>query len=106
MFVRPLAALGVVLGIFLYGGAGVNDIYQKQIAELKQQVAIAEEKSKTVNTVVENHYVHDHDVIEHTKTVYRDQIKLVEKQIDKCPLDPIVSQIHNRAATNPLGDKK
>ena len=55
-FIKPLSVVLTVIGIYMYGGASINDHYQKLIKEYEQKIAIAEEKSAAVNTVI--HYLY------------------------------------------------
>lgn len=107
IFIRPAAALIVVGSIFMYGGAGISAIYEERIAKLKQQIAEAQVESAKVNTVIETKIVHDTETIHDTKTIIHNKIQTVKEQINKdCKLDPVVIEIVNKAALNPLGDKK
>ena len=101
---------GVVLlctGLFLYGGYATEMAWRDKVKKVEEQVKIAEEKSKEVNTVIKTKIVKQKEVIHDTKVVIQEQIKEVEKRIDaECKLDPVVTKILNDAAKNPLGEKK
>ena len=104
-WIKPLAVIAAVLGIFMYGGATLNDHYQTMIKELEARVKVAEEKSAAVNTVIEERVKVQTKVIRDTQVVYQDRIIESAGQIDsQCKLDPSVPQIHNDAATYPLKD--
>lgn len=103
LFIKPVAAIVAGIGIFMYGGASINDYYQKMIHELEEKVKIAEQKSQTVNTVIEERVKLQKQVIKDTQIVYQDRIVEVAKEIDaQCKLDPAVPKLHNDAATNPI----
>jgi len=102
-FIKPVSVFVTVIGIFMYGGAVLNQHYQDLINEMQQKVAVAEEKSNTVNTVVDTQIKTKIKTIRDTQVVYRDKIVEVATEIDKvCKLDPKVSEIHNDAAKDPF----
>ncbi len=45
-FIKPLSVIMAVLGIYMYGGASINDHYQKLIKEYEQKIAIAKKKAQ------------------------------------------------------------
>lgn len=103
LFIKPVCALAAGIGIFMYGGASIDDYYQTMIHELEEKVKIAEAKSQTVNTVIEERVKLQKQVIKDTQLVYQDRIVEVATQIDReCKLDPVVPKLHNDAATNPV----
>jgi len=103
MFIKPVAAIAAVFGIYMYGGASINDHYQTMIRELEEKVKVAEAKSQTVNTVIEERIKVQKQVITDKQIVYQDRIVEVAKEIDaQCKLDPKVPVLHNDAATNPI----
>ena len=103
LFIKPVAALAAGIGIFMYGGASINDYYQKMIHELEEKVKVAEAKSQTVNTVIEERIKVQKQVITQRQVEYQDRIVEVATQIDRdCKLDPAVPKLHNDAATDPL----
>lgn len=103
MFIKPLSVIIAVLGIYMYGGASINDHYQKLIKEYEQKIAIAEEKSAAVNTVIEERVKYQTQVIEDNRIVYQDRIIEVAKEVDgQCKLDPRVAEILNGASIYPI----
>lgn len=105
--IRPIALITTVVGIFMYGGAGVTAIYQAQMEELQQKIAVAEQASKDANTAIQTKIVTQTKVIHDTKIVYQDRIKEIEKKIDAdCKMDPEAIKILNDASVDPLGAKK
>jgi len=101
--IKPAGILMTILGIFMYGGAGVSEIYQTQIQELEKRIAVADQKSIDVTAAVEEKTEEKIKVINHDRIVYRDRIKEVEKIIDtECKIDKPALDILNDAAVNPL----
>jgi hypothetical protein len=102
-FIKPLSVIMAVLGIYMYGGASINDHYQKLIKEYEQKIAIAEEKSAAVNTVIEERIKYQTQVIRDNQIVYQDKIIEVAKEVDgQCKLDPRVAEILNGASVYPI----
>ena len=117
VFIKPLGVILSILGIYMYGGAGINSHYQKLIAEYEQKIKVAEAQSAAVNTAIEERVITETKVIQDTQIVYQDRIVEVSKEIDaQCKISPAAVQIHNDAAEYPLknfrdeinraGDKK
>jgi uncharacterized membrane protein len=102
-FIKPLSVIMAVVGIYMYGGASINDHYQKLIKEYEQKIAIAEEKSEAVNTVIEERIKYQTQVIKDNQIVYQDRIIEVATEVDgQCKLDPRVADILNGAAVYPI----
>lgn len=92
-----------VVGIYMYGGASINDHYQKMIKEYEQKIAIAEQKSVAVNTVIEERVKYQTQVIRDNQIVYQDKIIEVAKEVNgQCKLDPRVAEILNGASVYPI----
>jgi len=107
IFIKPAAFLTIILGVFMYGGAGVTEILQAQIKEQEAKIAVAQQASSDANTAVQTKIVTHTKVIHDTQIVYQEKIKEVEKKIDAdCKIDPEAISILNGAAKNPLGATK
>ncbi len=106
MLVKPLGGIAALVCVFMYGGSGVQTMWEEKIriaqeeankkAEQAQQLtdALAKERKKKSEVRVE----------------YRDRIRTeiqVQKEfIDKdCKIDPKVPELLNKAATNPEKSK-
>ena len=106
-FIKPLSIIIAVLGIYMYGGASINDHYQKIIKEYEQKIKIAEEKSAAVNTVIEERVKYQTRIIKDNQIVYQDRIIEVAKEVNgQCKLDPRVAEILNGASVFPLAAPK
>lgn len=104
---RPLSLLIAVFGIYMYGGASINDHYQKLIKEYEQKIALAEERSNSVNTVIEERLVTQNKYIKDTQIVFQDRIIEVAKEVDgQCRVNPKIIEILNNASENPLAKFK
>jgi hypothetical protein len=98
-FVKPVAGITLLLSVFMYGGAGVNAMYQAEIKVMEGKIAVAEQAAKDANDNIKTVYVdrvkviHDKQVVVHTK------IKEVEKKINSdCKVDKEAIDILNQAA--------
>lgn len=106
-FIKPFSVIIAVLGIYMYGGASINDHYQKLIKEYEQKIKVAEERSNAVNTVIEERVKYQTRVIKDNQIVYQDKIIEVATEIDgQCKLDPRVADILNGASVYPLTPSK
>jgi len=102
---KPIGILMTLIGIFMYGGAGVSEIYQTHIKELKEEVALATKQSKDANSKIKTVVRTKIKTVHDKQTVVKNQIQTVEKVINaECKIDPAVIKIHNDAAKNPNTD--
>jgi hypothetical protein len=90
--------LAVVIAAYFYGGVS----YRGQIAEMKQQVKIAEEKSQQVNTVIETKIIEKIKVVKENVYITREIVKEVAgKQLDaQCSLPQSTISLHDSASRN------
>jgi hypothetical protein len=98
-----IVALVLVLLCTFYAGKRVNDNqWLAKVHELEQKVAIADEKSKTINTVVETKVVEKVKVVKQNVYVNKEIIKEVAgKQLDaKCSLPESTIMLVNSASQN------
>jgi len=106
-FIKPLSWVGILVGVFMYGGAGVTVIYQEALKEQQAKIAVAEQASTDANTAIKTKVVTRVQVIHDKQVIYKDRIKEVTKEIDKdCKFDKDASKILNDAAKNPIKDTK
>lgn len=100
---KPLSVLIMFIGVYMYGGASINDHYQKMIAEYEQKIKVAEQQSAAINTVIEDRVVTQTQVIRDTQVLYQDRIVEIAPEIDgQCKVNPEAIRIHNDAASDPL----
>jgi hypothetical protein len=94
-------ASAVVLDIALYfeGAISNNDAWLARVAELERQVAVAEDKSKEINTVIQYQYRDKVRTIKETQVVVQERIvKEVAKMDAECRVSPEAIDILNQAA--------
>ena len=101
------------LGVYLEGGLADNKEWTAKIKELEAKIAVAEEKSKTANVVVEEKIVEKTRVVKEkgrdiVQYIDREVVKNNEiiKYVENCPVPKEVLNIHNQAATMNRGEKK
>ncbi len=106
----PVELIGIsvlVIGVYLFGGYGVEMSWRDKVRQLEEQIKAAEEKSAQVNTVIQEKIVYKTKVIKEKEVQYIDRIKEVEKVIDaKCEVDPAAIDILNQAAEDPTKETK
>jgi len=98
-----IVALLLVLICTFYAGKRVNDNqWLAKVHELEQKVAVADEKSKAINTVVETKVVEKVKVVKQNVYVNKEIIKEVAgKQLDaKCSLPESTIMLVNSASQN------
>ena len=102
---QPIGIVLLVLGVWLRGGYDVEMSWRAKVAEAEARVAVAEQKSKETNTVIEQKVVEKTKIIK-GKTEYitqyldREVVKKEEiiKYIEQCPVPKEIIDIHNQAA--------
>jgi len=90
--------VALVVAAYFYGGVS----YREQIAEMKQRVRIAEEKSQQVNTVIETKIIEKIKVVKENVYITREIVKEVAgQQLDaQCSLPRSTISLHNSASRN------
>jgi hypothetical protein len=90
--------LALVIAAYFYGGVS----YREQIAEMKQRVQIAEEKSQQVNTVIETKIIEKIKVVKENVYITREIVKEVAgQQLDaQCSLPRSTISLHDSASRN------
>jgi hypothetical protein len=101
--IQPLSVLITVFGIYMFGGASINDHYLEKIKEMQAKIQIAEAKSQAVNTVIEERVETQIQILKQNQLVYQDRIIEIATEIDaQCVLPEDVGSIHNDAALFPF----
>jgi hypothetical protein len=99
----PAELVGVaalVVAAYFYGGIG----YREMVAEMKERVRVAEEKSQQVNTVIETKIVEKIKVVKENVYINREIIKEVAgQQLDaQCSLPRSTISLHDSASRNEI----
>jgi hypothetical protein len=107
MIARPVCLIVFILGVFMYGGAGVAAVYKQSIEEGREERAVLSQASGDATTAVDVKTNTGEKVIHDTQIVYRDRIKEVAKVVNsECVLDSRAVGILNDAAKDPVGASK
>jgi hypothetical protein len=101
----PAEVTGVVLlvcGAYLVGSYSTEMSWRERVKELEGKVAIAEQKSREVNTVIETKVITKIKVVKENVYVNREIIKEVAgKQLDtQCTLPNSTVSLHDSASRN------
>lgn len=97
----------LLIGTYLFGGYGVQSVWEARVKELQDKVAVAEGKSKQLNDDLTAERKKKQKVIIENKVIYRDRIVEVAQKIDaECKVAPEAIEILNDAAKNQSGEKK
>lgn len=107
LFLKPLGGIAALLCVFMYGGSGVQAMWEEKvrIAQEEADKKAAESKELTKKLAAEQKKKQE------IRIEYRDRVKTeireVEKVInEKCEIDPKVNELHNKSAKNPQGASK
>jgi hypothetical protein len=97
----PAEVVGIValvIAAYFYGGVS----YREQIAEMKQRVRIAEEKSQQVNTVIETKIIEKVKVVKENVYITREIVRdTAGRQLDaQCSLPRSTVSLHDSASRN------
>lgn len=103
--IQVSAVIALLVGIYFQGVTANEAKWQAKIAELQQQIAEAETKSKETNVIVQEKIVTKTKVIKEkgkTQIEYVDRVitqdKEVVKYIEQCPVPKVIIDAHNAAA--------
>jgi hypothetical protein len=101
------------LGVYLEGGLADNKEWTAKVKELESKLAVAEEKSKTANVVVEEKIVTKTQIVKQKgkdiiQYVDREVVKNndVIKYVENCPVPKAIIDAHNQAVKMNQGEKK
>ena len=101
---QPIGIVLLVLGVWLRGGYDVEMAWRAKVADVEAKIAVAEEKSKETNTVIEQQVIEKTKVIKGkteyiTQYIDREVVKNQEivKYIENCPVPKEIIDIHNQA---------
>ena len=95
--------VALVVAAYFYGGIG----YREMVAEMKERVRVAEEKSQQVNTVIETKIVEKIKVVKENVYINREIVKEVAgRQLDaQCSLPRSTISLHDSASRNEVSER-
>ena len=100
----PVQVLGTVLltaGVYFKGGEAAELQWRNRVAELQQQVNIAQEKSRAATDRLNDEVKRNKQTVKDTTTAIKQDIARNAQQLDKeCRVSDAAIEIHNNAAQN------
>ena len=98
-----MGVLALVIAAYFYGGIS----YREQIAEMKQRVRIAEERSQQVNTVIETKIIEKVKVVKQNVYITREIVRdTAGRQLDaQCSLPRSTVSLHDSASGNEIPNR-
>lgn len=102
MLVKPLGGIAALVCVFMYGGSGVQAMWEEKVRIAQKEVDRKAAEAVELNKKLSDERKKKQEV----RVEYRDRIKTeiqVQKEfIDKdCKIDPKVNELINKSATNP-----
>ena len=93
-----VGVVALVIAAYFYGGIS----YREQIAEMKQRVKIAEERSQQINTVIETKIIEKVKVVKQNVYITREIVRdTAGRQLDaQCSLPRSTVSLHDSASLN------
>ena len=93
-----VGVVALVIAGYFYGGIS----YREQIAEMKQRIKVAEEKSQKVNTVIETKIIEKVKVVKQNVYITREIVRdTAGRQLDaQCSLPRSTVSLHDSASLN------
>lgn len=98
-----VGVVALVIAAYFYGGIS----YREQIAEMKQRVKLAEERSQQVNTVIETKIIEKVKVVKQNVYITREIVRdTAGRQLDaQCSLPQSTVSLHDSASGNQVPDR-
>ena len=98
-----VGVVALVIAAYFYGGIS----YREQIAEMKQRVRIAEERSQQINTVIETKIIEKVKVVKQNVYITREIVKeAAGRQLDdQCSLPRSTVSLHDSASGNEIPNR-
>jgi hypothetical protein len=99
LFIRFISMVATWVGVFMFGSAGVTQIWQEQLKLAEQKIEIAQEQAKQVNTKIVTKVVKQIEVVKVREQQVEAEIKQNKEVLDKdCRVPSEFITIHNKAA--------
>ena len=98
-----VGVVALVIAAYFYGGIS----YREQIAEMKQRIKIAEEKSQQINTVIETKIIEKVKVVKQNVYITREIVRdTAGQQLDaQCSLPRSTVSLHDSASGNEIPNR-
>jgi hypothetical protein len=100
--VKLIGFIAFVVGVFMFGGAGVTAIWQEQVKQAQAKVDASVKESKSANDKLTQVRKQKNKVIVQRQVVIHERIvKDAAKMDATCKVDPVAIKDLNDAAINP-----
>ena len=102
LLVKPLGGIVALVCVFMYGGSGVQAMWEEKVRVAQEEVDKKAKEAETLNQKLsEERKKKDQVRVEYRDRV-RTEIQVQKEFIDKdCRIDPKVPELINKAASNP-----
>ena len=101
--ISPIAILILAFGVYCEGGYFVEKEWRSKVEDMEKKVAAAEEKSATINTIVQTKIVEKIKVVKETTKGNIEYVnRIVATYDNKCVLSNAAVGVHNAASQNIL----
>jgi len=96
ILIKTISNLVLMIGVFIAGSYITELVWKERVAEVQKRVAIAEEKSHEVNTVIQEKVINQIKVVEKRVIVNRTIIQKQQHVINaECKIPEIAFKIYN-----------
>lgn len=97
--IRIGSIVGLVLGLYMMGGAANQEKWEARVKELEAKVAIAEQQSKTANAEIASKIKENKQLVKQQQIIVQEKIVKVAEKIDaECKVSAEAIAILNEAA--------
>lgn len=102
MFIKPLGGILALACVFMYGGSGVQAIWEEKVRVAQAEVDKKAKEAADLNKKLSDERKKKQEVrVEYRDRIHR-EIEIQKEFIDKdCKIDSRVPELINKAATNP-----
>jgi hypothetical protein len=106
-FLKPVAGILTLACVFMYGGSGVQAMWEEKVRVAQEEADRKAQESKEFSEKLDAERKKKQKVrIEYYNTI-KTEIQVQKEFIDKdCKIDPKVPELLNKAAKNPMGESK
>ena len=100
--IRLASIVGLVVGLYMMGGAANQEKWESRVKELESKVILAEQKSKTANAELDSNIKDKKQLIKEQQNSIQSQISKVTEKINaECKVPKEAIDILNKAAVGP-----
>jgi hypothetical protein len=105
MFIKPVAGLVFVFGVFMYGGSGVVAVYQEDLKEAEHQAELASQASDAANKQLETVLASQKHLIKGRTYGVKQTIEANRAAVNaECKLSDTAWLLYNSASQNKVAE--